>query len=110
MSKKQITVTPVGDRILLREVEAKPLSDIIIVPDNAKEKSQQCDVVALGDGRAPQFAGTTRAVLADAGSLLPFRVKVGDTVLVGKYAGSEIKLDGVDYRIVVSNDILAIIT
>lgn len=105
-----IIVTPVGDRLLVEEIEAKPLSDIIVVPDNAKEKSQQCRVVALGDGRVPQFSGMTRAVLADADARLPFRVKVGELVLVGKYAGSELDLDGRHYRIICSNDILAIIS
>jgi len=70
----------------------------IIIPDSAKEKPQESKVVALGTGKVD-----------DDGKKVPFEVKKGDTVLVSKYGGTEIKLDGKEYKIMNSDDILAIL-
>jgi len=94
-------VRPVGDRILVESVEEKEnkgKKGEIIIPDTAKEKPMESVVVALGTGKTD-----------DNGRKLPFEVKKGDRVLVSKYGGTEIKLDGKDYRILNGDDILAVI-
>ena len=70
----------------------------IIIPDTAKEKPMESLVIALGTGKTD-----------DKGNKIPFEVKKGDRVLVAKYGGTEIKLDGKDYRILTSDDVLAVI-
>ena len=89
-----LNIKPLADRVLIEpaEAETKTASGIII-PDNAKEKPQRGKVVAAGKGAKDE----------------PITVKVGDTVLYGKYAGTELKLDGKDYLIMRESDILAII-
>jgi chaperonin GroES len=100
--KKQrmaINVKPLGDRILVEPVEEKEVKKGgIIIPDSAKEKPTESIVVALGTGKTD-----------DGGKKIPFEVKKGDRVLVSKYGGTEIKLDGKEYKILNSDDILAII-
>src|SRR5205085_9262441 len=94
-------VRPVGDRILVEAVEEKENKGKkggIIIPDSAKEKPTEGLVVALGTGKTD-----------DNGKKLPFEVKKGDRVLVSKYGGTEIKLDGKEYKILNSDDILAVI-
>src|SRR5689334_19366561 len=94
-------VRPIGDRILVEPVEAKEKKGKnggIIFPDIAKEKPTESVVVALGTGKAD-----------DSGKKVPFEVKEGDRVLVNKYGGTEIKLDGKDYKILNSDDVLAVI-
>ena len=94
-------VRPVGDRILVESVEEKEnkgKKGEIIIPDTAKEKPMESVVVALGTGKTD-----------DNGRKVPFEVKKGDRVLVSKYGGTEIKLDGKDYRILNGDDILAVI-
>ena len=94
-------VRPVGDRILVEAIEEKDnkrKKGGIIIPDTAKEKPMESLVVALGTGK-----------LDDNGKKVPFEVKHGDRVLVGKYGGTEIKLDGKEYKILNSDDILAVI-
>ena len=96
-----LKVRPVGDRILVEPVEekeAKGKKGRIIIPDTAKEKPMESRVVALGTGKT-----------GDDGRKVPFEVKKGDRVLVSKYGGTEIKLDGKEYRILNGDDILAII-
>jgi len=94
-------VRPVGDRILvepLEEKENKGKKGGIIIPDTAKEKPMESLVVALGAGK-----------LDENGKQLPFEVKKGDSVLTNKFGGTEIKLDGKEYKILNSDDILAVI-
>ena len=94
-------VRPVGDRILveaLEEKEQKNKKGTIIIPDSAKEKPMESRVVALGTGKT-----------GDDGKKVPFEVKKGDRVLVNKYGGTEIKLDGKEYKILSSEDVLAVI-
>ena len=93
------TVRPLGDRVLVKPIEEKEVKKGgIIIPDTAKEKSQECEVVALGTGK-----------LDDNGKKVEFTVKKGDKVLVSKYGGTEIKLDGESYQILREDDILAIL-
>ena len=96
-----LNVRPVGDRILVEPVEEKDLKAKkggIIIPDTAKEKPMESVVVALGTGKT-----------GDNGKKVPFEVKKGERVLVSKYGGTEIKLDGKEYKILNSDDVLAII-
>ena len=90
---------PLQDRIIVKRVEeeAKTAGGIFI-PETAKEKPQQGEVVAVGNGKKTED-----------GKVLPIDVKVGDKVLFGKYAGTEIKLDGQDYLIMREDDILGIV-
>ena len=89
---------PLNDRILVKRVpEEEKTKGGIIIPDTAKEKPQQGKVIAVGKGR---FEGD---------KWVPLDVKVGDTVLYGKYSGTEIKHEGNEYLIVRENDILAIL-
>ena len=89
-----LNIKPLADRVLIEPAaaETKTASGIII-PDNAKEKPQKGTVVAAGKGTKDE----------------PITVQVGDTVLYGKYAGTELKLEGTDYLIMRESDILAII-
>ena len=94
-----LNLKPLGDRILVEPVEEKETKKGgIIIPETAKEKPQEGIVVALGTGK-----------LDDDGKRVPFEVKKGDRVLVSKYGGTEIKLDGKEYKILSSEDILAIV-
>jgi|UniRef100_UPI004048533A chaperonin GroES len=90
----KLNIKPLADRVLLEPAaaETKTASGLII-PDNAKEKPQKGTVVAVGKGTKDE----------------PMTVKVGDTVLYGKYAGTELKLEGNDYLMMRESDILAII-
>jgi chaperonin GroES len=90
---------PLGDRVLVEPAEEKEIKKGgIIIPDTAKEKPQEGIIIALGTGKTD-----------DNGKKVPFEVKKGDRVLVSKYGGTEIKLDGKEYKILNSDDILAII-
>jgi len=94
-----LNVKPLGDRVLVEAVEEKETKKGgIIIPDTAKEKPQEGIIVALGTGKTD-----------DNGKKVPFEVKKGDRVLVSKYGGTEIKLDGKEYKIFSSDDLLAII-
>ena len=92
-------VRPLHDRILVKRLdeEAKTKGGIII-PDTAKEKPMEARVVAVGTGK-----------VGDDGNVTPLDVKKGDRVLIGKYSGSEIKLDGEDHIILREEDILAVL-
>ena len=93
------TVTPLGDRVLVRRVDAEEKSKGgIILPDSAKEKPAEGTVIAVGAGR-----------LNEKGERLEMTLKVKDRVLFSSYAGSEIKLDGDDYMIMSEDEILAVI-
>jgi chaperonin GroES len=94
-----IKLKPLGDRVLVEPVEEKEVKKGgIIIPDTAKEKPTEGIVVALGTGKTD-----------DDGKKIPFEVKKGDRVLVSKYGGTEIKLDGKEYKIMNSDDILGVI-
>ena len=94
-----LNVRPLGDRILVEPAEEKEVKKGgIIIPDSAKEKPTESIVVALGTGKVD-----------DKGNKIPFEVKKGDRVLVSKYGGTEIKLNDKGYKILSSDDILAII-
>jgi chaperonin GroES len=93
-------ITPVGDRILIQPLqpEKEQVRGGVIIPDSAKEKPQEAKVVALGAG----------GKMKD-GSRAPFEVRVGDSILVNKYGGTEVKLDGQSYTFVREDDILGIL-
>jgi chaperonin GroES len=94
-----INVRPLGDRVLVQPIEEKETKKGgIIIPDTAKEKPQEGNVVALGTGK-----------LDDNGKKVEFTVKKGDKVLISKYGGTEIKVDGESYLIMREDDILGII-
>jgi chaperonin GroES len=93
-----MNVRPLRDRVLVKRLEEQEQRiGGIIVPDTAKEKPQQAKVVAVGRGR-----------VTDDGKTIPLDVKVGDHVLVGKYSGTEIKLDGEEYLILREDEILGV--
>lgn len=94
------TFTPLHDRILVQRVEEgeSKTSFGIIIPDSAKEKPQQGKVVSVGKGKSN-----------DEGKVFPLDVKAGDTVLFGKYSGTEIKLDGEEYLIMREEEVLGIL-
>ena len=90
----KLNIKPLADRVLLEPMEAETkTASGIIIPDNAKEKPQKATVVAVGSGTKDN----------------PMTVKVGNTVLYGKYSGTELKFEGKDYLIMSEKDILAII-
>ena len=90
---------PLHDRVLVRRVESEQkTTGGLFIPDTAKEKPQQAEVIAIGTGR-----------LNDKGDVTPLVVKPGDRVLFAKYGGDEVKLDGVDHIILRESDILAIL-
>src|SRR5437016_753753 len=92
-------VKPLGDRILVEAIEEKELKKGgIVIPDTAKEKPMESRVVALGTGKTD-----------DDGKKVPFELKKGDRVLVTKYGGTEIKLDGKEFKILNSEDVLAVL-
>lgn len=94
-----LNVKPLGDRVIVEAVEEKEQKKGgIIIPDSAKEKPTEGVVRALGSGKRD-----------DSGNVLPFEVKVGDRVLISKYGGTEIKIDGREYKLLNSDDILAIV-
>ena len=94
-----MSVKPLGDRVLVQAIEEQEVKKGgIIIPDTAKEKPQEGKVVALGTGKRD-----------DDGKLVPFTVKKGDRVLISKYGGTEIKIDGKEYLIMREEDILGVI-
>ena len=91
--------TPLHDRVLVRRTEGdEKTSGGLIIPDSAKEKPQEGKVVAAGNGK-----------VTEEGKVLPLDVKVGDKVLFGKYAGTEIKVDGKEYLMMREDDILGVV-
>ncbi len=94
-----MNLRPMQDRIIVKRVEEETkTAGGILIPDTAKEKPQQGEVVAVGKGK-----------VTEDGKVIPLDVKAGDRVLFGKYAGTEIKLDGVDYLIMREDDILGVL-
>ena len=91
---KKVNITPLHDRVLVQAAEAETKSaGGIIIPDSATEKPQRGQVIAVGSGKPDE----------------PMTVKVGNTVLYGKYAGTELNIDGTEYLMMRESDILAII-
>jgi chaperonin GroES len=92
-------IKPLQDRVIVKRVdEEEKTSGGIIIPDSAKEKPMEGEVVAVGGGK-----------ILDNGTKVPMDVKAGDRVLFGKYAGNEVKIDGVEHLIMREDDILGII-
>ncbi len=92
-------IKPLQDRILVKRIEEEEKTKGgIIIPDAAKEKPQEGRVIAVGDGK-----------LLDNGTKAPLTVKVGDKILFGKYAGTEIKIEGEEHLILREDDVLAIV-
>mgnify|MGYP006300526297 CR=1 FL=1 len=92
-------IKPVGDKILVKRLEAKEKTKGgIVLPDTAKEKPKQGEIIALGDG-----------ILQDDGTRVPFTVKVDDRVIFASYAGTEIEEEGQKYLILSQDEILAVI-
>jgi chaperonin GroES len=95
----KVNVRPLGDRVLVKPLEAGEVKKGgIIIPDTAKEKPQEGEIVALGTGKRD-----------DDGKKIEFTVKTGDKVLISKYGGTEIKIDDVSYLIMREDDILGIL-
>jgi chaperonin GroES len=91
-------VRPLHDRLLVRRIEAQEMArGGIIIPDSAREKPMEGEVLAAGNGK-----------ILDNGTKVPLDVKVGDRILFGKYSGSEIKIDGEDVLVVREDEVLAI--
>ncbi|MDP8290193.1 MAG: co-chaperone GroES [Candidatus Susulua stagnicola] len=90
---------PLGDRILLKQLDAKEQTKGgIVIPDTVKEKPQEGEIIAIGEGRKnPE------------GNIVPLSLKVGNKVLYGKYSGTEVSIDGDDYLIVREDDVLGIV-
>jgi len=94
-----MNLKPLGDRVLVEPVEEKEVKKGgIIIPDSAKEKPTEATVVALGTGKTD-----------DDGKKIPFEVKKGDRVLISKYGGTDVKLEGKEFKLLNSDDILAVI-
>jgi chaperonin GroES len=94
-----MAIKPLFDRVLLKRTEAAEVHKSgIIIPDTAKEKPMEAEVVAVGDGK-----------FSDKGERVPMSVKAGNKVLIGKYTGTEVKIEGIDHVIVREDEILAIL-
>lgn len=97
--KKQTQLQPLGNRILVRRIEGEEkLKGGIILPDTAKKKQEQAEVIAIGTGKKDK-----------SGNLIPMPVKIGDIVLIEKYSGQEVTLNDETYVIVRADDLIAIV-
>ncbi len=94
-------IRPLHDRIVVKRIEEKDetMRAVCIIPDSAKEKPQEGEVVAVGKGKR-----------GEDGKLIPLDVQVGDRILFGKYSGSDIKLDGNEYLIMREDEVLGVLT
>ena len=98
-SAMKLQLKPLADRVVVKKLEAEEkTAGGIVLPDTAKEKPQQGEVLAAGPGK-----------FNDKGTREPMEVKVGDKVLFAKYSGTEVKIEGVEYLILAERDILAIV-
>ncbi|MFN2602067.1 MAG: co-chaperone GroES [Gemmatimonadaceae bacterium] len=98
-TKTSTKVTPLSDRVVVRALEeTEQMRGGLFIPDTAKEKPQQGEIIAIGPGKYED------------GKLVPMTVKVGDKVLYGKYSGTEVKLDDDDFLILRESDVLAVIS
>ncbi len=94
-----VRLKPLGDRVLVKALEKKDeIRSGIIIPDTAKEKPQEGEIIAVGKGK-----------IAEDGKLIPMDVKAGDKILYGKYSGTEVKIEGQEYLIMHQEDILGIV-
>jgi len=94
-----MTIRPLHDRILVRRIEEKEtVKGGIIIPDTAKEKPQEGEVIAAGNGKKNED-----------GKVVPLDVKAGDRILFGKYSGSEIKMEGEEYLILREDEVLGVL-
>ena len=94
-----MNLRPLHDRILVRRLEeSEQMRGGLFIPDSAKEKPQQAEVVAVGSGK-----------LLDSGERVPVDLKAGDKILFGKYSGSEVKIDGQEYLILREDEILGVL-
>ena len=94
-----ISIKPLEDRIVIRQVEAEQTTASgRVIPDTAKEKPQEGEVIAVGPGRVD-----------DKGNRIPVAVKVGDVVIYSRYGGTEVKYDGQEFQILSSRDVLAVV-
>ena len=95
-----MNIRPLHDRIVVKRLDdqAEQVLNGIIIPDSAKEKPQEAEVIAIGKGKR-----------SDDGKLIPLDVIVGDKILFGKYSGSDIKVDGQEYLIMREDEVLAVI-
>ena len=92
-------ISPLYDRVLVKRIEDQEVRKSgIIIPDTAKEKPQQAEIMAAGKGK-----------VTDEGKTIPLSVKKGDKVLIGKYSGTEVMVDGVEHLILREEEILAIV-
>ena len=92
-------INPLADRVIVKPVDrSDTVKGGIIIPDTAKEKPMQAKVIAVGKGK-----------VADSGKVLPMEVNIGDKILIGKYAGTEVKIDGEEHLIMREDEILAVI-
>ena len=95
----KVKIKPIGDRVLVKHIEEKEqIRGGIIIPDSAKEKPQEAEVIALGTGKTDEK-----------GNSVPFEVKVGDKVLISKYGGTEVKIDNEKFTLVREDDILGVV-
>ena len=94
-----ISIKPLEDRIVIRQVEAEQTTASgLVIPDTAKEKPQEGEVIDVGPGRVD-----------DTGNRIPVDVKVGDVVIYSRYGGTEVKYDGQEFQILSSRDVLAVV-
>lgn len=94
-----MTIKPLADRVVIKMTEAEETTKSgIILSGSAKEKPQVAEIVAVGTGK-----------VNDDGKITPMSVKIGDKVLISKYAGTEVKIDGIEYTILRQDDILAVV-
>ena len=94
-----ISIKPLEDRIVIRQVEAEQTTASgLVIPDTAKEKPQEGEVIAVGPGRVD-----------DKGNRIPVDVKVGDVVIYSRYGGTEVKYEGQEFHILSSRDVLAVV-
>jgi chaperonin GroES len=97
-TKSKMKIHPLGDRVVIRPLEeAEQMRGGLYIPDTAKEKPQQGEIVAVGPGRYEK------------GERVPMELKVGQKVLYGKYSGTEVTLDDEEYLIIKEGDVLAVI-
>lgn|SRR3989339_1327218 len=100
MELKAMNLKPLHDRIIVKPSEPEEVTKGgIIIPDTAKEKPMQGEVIAVGNGK-----------ITEEGKVLPLQVKAGDKVLYGKYSGTEVNIEGVDHLIMRESDVFAIIS
>jgi chaperonin GroES len=94
-----MNVKPLADRVLVRPLDAEEkTAGGLFIPDNAKEKPQKGEIVAVGPGKT-----------SDSGAKIEMTLKAGDKVLYGKYSGTEVSVDGNDYLILKESDVLAVV-